>query len=48
MKVVIRAVLAAATLRAVDPADEPIARKRFTFAPGYESRATVEEIATLQ
>jgi cytochrome P450 len=48
MKVVIRAVLAAATLRAVDPADEPIARKRFTFAPGYAARATVEEISIRQ
>jgi cytochrome P450 len=48
MKVVIRAVLAAATLRAVDPADEPIARKRFTFAPGYSARATVEEISIRQ
>jgi cytochrome P450 len=33
MKVVIRAVLAAATLSAPDHANEPIVRKRFTFAP---------------
>jgi cytochrome P450 len=48
MKVVIRAVLAAATLQAVDPADEPIARRRFTFAPAYEARATVERVPALQ
>lgn len=48
MKVVIRAVLAAATLRALDPADEPVARRRFTFAPAHEARATVEEISSLQ
>jgi cytochrome P450 len=48
MKVVIRAVLAAATLRASDPADEPVARKRFTFAPAYEARATVEGVPNLQ
>jgi cytochrome P450 family 135 len=48
MKIVIRAVLAAATLRAPDLADEPVARKRFTFAPAYEARATVEGIPDLQ
>jgi cytochrome P450 len=48
MKVVIREVLAAATLRALDPADEPIARRRFTFAPGYDARATVEGVSNLQ
>ncbi len=48
MKVVIRAVLAAATLRALDPADEPVARRRFTFAPANEARATVEGISNLQ
>jgi len=48
MKVVIRAVLAAATLRAVDSADEPVARRRFTFAPAYQARATVERVPALQ
>ena len=47
-EVVIRAVLAAATLRALDPADEPVARRRFTFAPANEARATVEGISNLQ
>jgi cytochrome P450 family 135 len=44
MKVVIREILAAATLRALDPADEPVARRRFTFAPAHEARATVERV----
>jgi cytochrome P450 len=44
MKVVIRAVLAAATLRASDLASEPIVRRRFTFAPAHRARATVEAI----
>jgi len=48
MKVVIRAVLAAATLSAPDHANEPVARKRFTFAPAYEARATVEGVPNLQ
>jgi cytochrome P450 len=48
MKVVIRTVLAAATLRALDPADEPVARKRFTFAPAHEARASVERVSNLQ
>ena len=48
MKVVIKAILAAATLRAPDPADEPVARRRFTFAPAYDARASVEEVSTLQ
>jgi cytochrome P450 family 135 len=48
MKVVIKAILAAATLRAPDPGDEPVARRRFTFAPAYDARATVEEISILQ
>jgi cytochrome P450 family 135 len=48
MKVVMKAVLAAATLRAADPADEPVARRRFTFAPGYDARVTVEEVSILQ
>jgi len=48
MKVVIKAVLASATLRAPDPADEPVVRRRFTFAPAYEARATVERVSTLQ
>jgi cytochrome P450 len=48
MKVVIREVLAAATLQAVDLADEPVARKRFTFAPAYEARATIEGVSNLQ
>jgi cytochrome P450 len=48
MKVVIRSVLAAVTLRATDPADEPVARRRFTFAPAHEARATVEGVSNLQ
>ena len=48
MKVVIRAVLAAATLSAPDHANEPIARKRFTFAPAYGARAKVEGVPNLQ
>jgi hypothetical protein len=48
MKVVIRAVLAAATLRAPDLADEPVTRKRFTFAPAGDARATVEGVPKLQ
>ena len=48
MKAVIREVLAAATLSAVDPADEPIARRRFTFAPAHDAQATVDEVSVLQ
>jgi cytochrome P450 len=48
MKVVIRAVLAAAALRTAHSADEPIARKRFTFAPAYGARATVERVSSVQ
>ena len=48
MKVVIRAVLAAASLQTVDSADEPVARKRFTFAPSYGARATVERVSNVQ
>ena len=48
MKVVIKAILEAATLRATDRIDEPVARRRFTFAPGYDARATVEEVSILQ
>jgi cytochrome P450 len=48
MKVVIKAILEAATLRAPDPIDEPVARRRFTFAPAYDARATVEEVSILQ
>jgi cytochrome P450 len=48
MKVVIKTVLAAATLRAPDPADEPVARRRFTFAPAHDSQATVEQVSALQ
>jgi cytochrome P450 len=45
MKVVLKTVLLNATLRAPDGADEPIARRRFTFAPGDEARAMVTELA---
>jgi cytochrome P450 len=48
MKVVIKAILAAVTLSAPDPADEPVARRRFTFAPAYDARATVDEVSILQ
>jgi cytochrome P450 len=48
IKVVIREVLAAVTLRALDPADEPVARRRFTFAPAHDARATVEGVSNLQ
>jgi cytochrome P450 len=48
MKVVIKAILAAVTLRAPDSAEEPVARRRFTFAPAYAARATVEEVSILQ
>jgi cytochrome P450 family 135 len=47
MKVVIKSILAAATLRALDSADEPVARRRFTFAPAHEARANIEEISGL-
>jgi cytochrome P450 len=42
MKVVLRTVLGRVRLQAVDPADEPVARRRFTFAPGGEALALVE------
>jgi cytochrome P450 len=45
MKTVLRTVLSEVTLSADDPADESVARKRFTFAPGREARARVEEAA---
>ena len=48
MKVVIREVLAAVTLGALDPADEPVARRRFTFAPAHGARATVKGVSNLQ
>jgi cytochrome P450 family 135 len=48
MKAVIREVLAAATLRALDPADEPMARRRFTLAPAHGAQATVEGVSSLQ
>jgi cytochrome P450 family 135 len=48
MKVVIKAILAAVTLSATNAADEPVARRRFTFAPAYDARATVEEVSILQ
>jgi cytochrome P450 len=47
MKVVIKAILTAVTLRAPDTADEPVARRRFTFAPAYDARARVEEVSIL-
>jgi cytochrome P450 len=47
MKVVIREVLAATTLRALDSANEPVARRRFTFAPAHAARATVEQVSSL-
>jgi cytochrome P450 family 135 len=46
MKVVIKAVLGMANLRADDPGDEPVARRRFTFAPGRGARATVAEVSS--
>ncbi|HEX3563549.1 MAG TPA: cytochrome P450 [Solirubrobacterales bacterium] len=45
MKVVIREVLAMASLGASDPADEAVARRRLTFAPGRGARATVKEVS---
>lgn len=42
MMTVLRTVLAQATLSLADPADEPVARRRFTFSPGDEGRAVVE------
>ncbi len=42
MKVVLRTVFEAATLRAVDLEPEPVRRKRFTFAPARQARALVE------
>lgn len=44
MKVVLRTVLGEATLRVVEPADEPIARRRFTFSPGGEGRVMVDAL----
>jgi cytochrome P450 family 135 len=45
MAVVLRTVLEEATLSAVEERDEPVARRRFTFSPGNEGRALVEEIS---
>jgi cytochrome P450 family 135 len=45
MAVVLRTVLEEATLSAVNESDEPVARRRFTFSPGNEGRALVEEIS---
>jgi cytochrome P450 len=47
MKVVLATVLATATLRADNPAEEGVTRRRFTFAPASEARATVEEVPSL-
>jgi cytochrome P450 len=44
MKVVLRTVLGRVHLEAVDPGDEPVARRRFTFAPGDHARALVEAL----
>jgi cytochrome P450 len=48
MKVVMRAVLSSATLGAPDSAAEPVARRRFTFAPAYDARAIVREVSSTQ
>jgi cytochrome P450 len=45
IKVVLRTVFEQATLSAVEPADEPVARRRFTFSPGDEGRARVLSVA---
>ena len=42
MRVVLRTVLSNARLRAPDRVAEPVARRRFTFAPGRQARAVVE------
>jgi cytochrome P450 len=42
MKVVLKTVLGMVGLGAYDPSDEAVTRKRFTFAPASEARATVE------
>jgi cytochrome P450 len=42
MKTVLRTVLEGTKLRAANPTPEPVARRRFTFAPGRGARAVVE------
>jgi len=44
MKVVLRTVFERVRLSASSSRPEPIARRRFTFAPGRGSRATVDEV----
>lgn len=44
MKVVLRTVLERVRLRAPSPDPEPVARRRFTFAPARDARAIVEGV----
>ena len=44
MKVVLRTVLERATLTVDDSEGEPVARRRFTFAPGRRARAIVSKV----
>jgi hypothetical protein len=44
MKVVLRTVFERVRLSAPDAKSEPVARRRFTFAPGRGSRAVVDEV----
>ena len=44
MMIVLRTVLEQATLSAVDPEDEPVERRRFTFSPGDGGSAVVESV----
>jgi cytochrome P450 len=41
MSVVISTILQSVSLRAVDPADEEVARRRFTFAPGAGAKVEI-------
>jgi cytochrome P450 len=45
MKIVIRTVLGLVRLSAPDPESEPVARRRFTFAPGHGASAIVQPAA---
>jgi cytochrome P450 len=44
MKVVLRTILQEATLSVVNSADEPVARRRFTFSPGHQGRVVVDSL----
>jgi hypothetical protein len=45
MAVVLRTVLEEAELKVTDASPEPVARRRFTFSPGRQGRATVVRVS---